>query len=325
MTHAPGNGIEELYKSVIEETANSSREAFLDENVDMDVLEQLTKLWEEKINKSGAVDLNSKPTTAIPATRPVTKPVAPTRPNANGNRGAPSKPNDQPLPTSTQPQMVFPPNLVSSYLQNNGNSFIMGTGLPPNVLYVPISLGQQQQQQQQQQDQLPQLDGGNNLFLSSELEDAIVKVNSTKGTMTIDCSKNPKLAEKLEQSRRTVAGPKTGKPLKPIPQVDGGPEMSDSDSEEEEDEEALANMVDIAQPPGDVELEPTDEAPLNSEDDQSDEEDLDTLFESTNIIVCQFEKVNRARNKWKFTLKDGIMHLDGKDYCFQKCSGEAEW
>lgn len=36
-------------------------------------------------------------------------------------------------------------------------------------------------------------------------------------------------------------------------------------------------------------------------------------------------QVHRARSKWKFQLKDGIMHIDNKDYCFQKCSGEAEW
>lgn len=68
-----------------------------------------------------------------------------------------------------------------------------------------------------------------------------------------------------------------------------------------------------------------DEDPLNSNDDQSDDEDLETLFQADNLIVCQFEKVNRARTKWKFTLKDGIMHLNGKDYCFQKAVGEAEW
>uniref|UniRef100_A0A183FRD6 Transcription initiation factor IIA subunit 1-like n=1 Tax=Heligmosomoides polygyrus TaxID=6339 RepID=A0A183FRD6_HELPZ len=68
-----------------------------------------------------------------------------------------------------------------------------------------------------------------------------------------------------------------------------------------------------------------EEDPLNSGDDQSDDEDLETLFDADNVIMCQFEKVHRARSKWKFQLKDGIMHIDNKDYCFQKCSGEAEW
>jgi len=34
-----------------------------------------------------------------------------------------------------------------------------------------------------------------------------------------------------------------------------------------------------------------EEVPLNSDDDQSDDEDLDTLFDADNVVVCQFEKV----------------------------------
>ena len=31
------------------------------------------------------------------------------------------------------------------------------------------------------------------------------------------------------------------------------------------------------------------------------------------------------KNKWKFQLKDGIMHLGGFDYVFHKMAGEADW
>ena len=36
------------------------------------------------------------------------------------------------------------------------------------------------------------------------------------------------------------------------------------------------------------------------------------------MVVCQFDKIQRVRTKWRFSLKDGIMNLDGKDYVFQK-------
>ena len=36
-------------------------------------------------------------------------------------------------------------------------------------------------------------------------------------------------------------------------------------------------------------------------------------------------QVQRVRNKWKCVLKDGIASIDGKDYLFQKCTGEFEW
>ncbi|KAJ9596152.1 hypothetical protein L9F63_027225, partial [Diploptera punctata] len=64
--------------------------------------------------------------------------------------------------------------------------------------------------------------------------------------------------------------------------------------------------------------------PLNSGDDVSDEDPSD-LFDTDNVVVCQYDKITRSRNKWKFYLKDGIMNLSGKDYVFQKANGDAEW
>merc|ERR1719350_292958 len=57
----------------------------------------------------------------------------------------------------------------------------------------------------------------------------------------------------------------------------------------------------------------------------SSDEDASDLFETDNVVVCQYDKITRARNKWKFHLKDGIMNLNGKDYVFQRANGDAEW
>ncbi|XP_075676671.1 uncharacterized protein LOC142645129 isoform X1 [Dermatophagoides pteronyssinus] len=67
-----------------------------------------------------------------------------------------------------------------------------------------------------------------------------------------------------------------------------------------------------------------EEEPLNSEDDVSDEDPVE-LFETDNVVVCQYDKVTRTRNKWKFYFKDGIMNLKGKDYVFSRALGDAEW
>jgi hypothetical protein len=32
-------------------------------------------------------------------------------------------------------------------------------------------------------------------------------------------------------------------------------------------------------------------------------------------------KVARVKTKWKCTLKDGMIHINGKDYLFAKCAG----
>ena len=88
----------------------------------------------------------------------------------------------------------------------------------------------------------------------------------------------------------------------------------DDDDDEDECEEANEEIEDVG-----VESEP-----LNSADDDS-ETDICAMFESENIVVCQFEKVSRNKNKWKFHLKDGIMNLFGRDLIFSKSIGDAEW
>merc|ERR1719474_2008625 len=101
-----------------------------------------------------------------------------------------------------------------------------------------------------------------------------------------------------------------------ILQVDGPADSSD-------EEDAVDDDDDDIDPDGDDD-EGVEEEPLGSEDDISDE-DASDLFETDNVVVCQYDKITRARNKWKFHLKDGIMNLNGKDYVFQRAHGDAEW
>ncbi|XP_069624756.1 TFIIA-alpha and beta-like factor [Ranitomeya imitator] len=74
----------------------------------------------------------------------------------------------------------------------------------------------------------------------------------------------------------------------------------------------------------DPEIDVIEEDPLNSGDDVSEQEVPD-LFDTDNVIVCQYDKIHRSKNKWKFYLKDGVMCFGGKDYIFSKAIGEAEW
>ncbi|KAM9847520.1 TFIIA-alpha and beta-like factor [Aulostomus maculatus] len=67
-----------------------------------------------------------------------------------------------------------------------------------------------------------------------------------------------------------------------------------------------------------------EEDPLNSEDDVT-EQDIPDLFDTENVIVCQYDKIHRSKNRWKFLLKDGVMCYGGRDYVFSKAVGEAEW
>ncbi|XP_037534579.1 TFIIA-alpha and beta-like factor [Nematolebias whitei] len=67
-----------------------------------------------------------------------------------------------------------------------------------------------------------------------------------------------------------------------------------------------------------------EEDPLNSGDDVV-EQDTPDLFDTENVIVCQYDKIHRSKNRWKFHLKDGVMCYSGRDYVFSKAVGEAEW
>lgn len=62
---------------------------------------------------------------------------------------------------------------------------------------------------------------------------------------------------------------------------------------------------------------------LNSDDDISDESS--EVLEVDNTILCQYERVMRRSNKWRFVLKNGIIKVDGQEYIFSKMYGSTEW
>ncbi|KAK6181647.1 hypothetical protein SNE40_009464 [Patella caerulea] len=107
----------------------------------------------------------------------------------------------------------------------------------------------------------------------------------------------------------------------PVIQLDGTGDTSSSDDDDFDNDDDDDNENENE---NDEEAQGEEEEPLNSADDIS-EEDPNELFDTDNVVVCQYDKINRNKNKWKFHLKDGIMNLKGKDYVFQKASGEAEW
>ncbi|CAB4063127.1 TFIIA1 [Lepeophtheirus salmonis] len=92
-------------------------------------------------------------------------------------------------------------------------------------------------------------------------------------------------------------------------QMDGANDSSDDDIDNDEDDE---------------DEDDEDEDDEDEDDDGDNIDDEDNEEGGHNVVVCQYDKITRARNKWKFHLKDGIMHLNGKDYVFQRANGDAE-
>lgn len=110
-------------------------------------------------------------------------------------------------------------------------------------------------------------------------------------------------------------------------QVDGAVDTSDEDASDISEDNIGDDDDDDLDKEDDEDLDGeggAEEEPLNSEDDVTDE-DASDLFDTDNVVVCQYDKITRSRNKWKFYLKDGIMNISGKDYVFQKSNGDAEW
>ncbi|XP_071754089.1 TFIIA-alpha and beta-like factor [Centroberyx gerrardi] len=99
--------------------------------------------------------------------------------------------------------------------------------------------------------------------------------------------------------------------IKALQEVDGSSDgNSISSSSDSDGADELANVE--------------EEDPLNSGDDVI-EQDIPDLFDTDNVIVCQYDKIHRSKNRWKFHLKDGVMCYGGRDYVFSKAVGEAEW
>ncbi|KAI9817091.1 MAG: transcription factor IIA subunit alpha [Pycnora praestabilis] len=95
-----------------------------------------------------------------------------------------------------------------------------------------------------------------------------------------------------------------------IAQYDGGDESDDDDKAGVKDEEEI------------------DEDAINSDLDDSDEEQPKEGEEDDStgqIMLCTYDKVQRVKNKWKCTLKDGVLTTGGKEYVFHKAQGEFEW
>ncbi|KAJ5676775.1 Transcription factor IIA alpha/beta subunit [Penicillium maclennaniae] len=74
--------------------------------------------------------------------------------------------------------------------------------------------------------------------------------------------------------------------------------------------------------------EEEDEDAINSDLDDPDDliaDDHDADESEGQVMLCTYDKVQRVKNKWKCTLKDGILTTGGREYVFHKGQGEFEW
>ena len=115
----------------------------------------------------------------------------------------------------------------------------------------------------------------------------------------------------IPKKRRTAPPPtqstNVGEGGPSVPQLDGDVDDAKPAVKDEEDDENAINS----------DLDDSDDDPINAVGDD-DEEFGDQ-------ILCTYDKVQRVKNKWKCTLKDGVMSVGGKEWVFHKGTGEYEW
>ncbi|XP_004369534.1 TFIIA-alpha and beta-like factor isoform X1 [Trichechus manatus latirostris] len=171
--------------------------------------------------------------------------------------------------------------------------------------------------------------------------------DSVKQPRNIEEPSSLPVSEKDSNSQKDLSTPSTDDDFNEIIQIDGAGDVSSSEeigSSRDVDGNDFLGMVDAEQlklleeegdsisndstvnsnDNEDSQTEIVEEDPLNSGDDDS-EQDVPDLFDTDNVIVCQYDKIHRNKNKWKFYLKDGVMCFGGKDFVFAKAIGDAEW
>ena len=95
---------------------------------------------------------------------------------------------------------------------------------------------------------------------------------------------------RLETAQKASALSNT--PATGVPQLDGANDDDHKIKLDDPDDEAINSDLD------------------DPEDDAIDEVEDETLSE---FILCTYDKVQRVKNKWKCTLKDGVLQTNGKE------------
>ncbi|GFQ92561.1 transcription initiation factor IIA subunit 1 [Trichonephila clavata] len=308
------SSVPKLYHTVIEDVINNVREAFIDEGVDEQALTELKQVWERKLHESKAIEREEAPVTKI-LPHPSLQPVQQT--TTIGSSATIT--HQLAMPTGNMiPQTLLQYNPGSNDLQK-------AVHLPGKVtLSLPAHMAQTGLQT------LVSAPGTTHVQLPPEFASlfqgniiASASNNLQQGTPQIYQAITTEQLKNAQQF--TVTIPVTTQQSQPsvVSQIDGANDTSDDEDDDDfQDNDDDRDDNDDEQNEDDIGEE--DEEPLNSDDDVS-EDDPSDLFDTENVVVCQYDKITRSKNRWKFHLKDGIMNLQGKDFVFQKALGDSEW
>ncbi|XP_076345769.1 transcription initiation factor IIA subunit 1-like isoform X2 [Tachypleus tridentatus] len=331
--------VPKLYRSVIEDVISNVREAFLDEGVDEQVLVELKQTWEKKLNESKAVEHKepeiisasnfrhqitshlAQPQQTV-LTQVASSAIAHQLTLSSGSLVQPISQYSTCTGTGLETVTITMPQKVTITLPTQNSQQGLRSVMSAPAASAALALGPQMAANLFQQVALSQAG-----ILNSPNPQATTLQNETSNQgkeiqfQTLPLDKQVHYTVNVPQTANSTVLQPSG-----IPQLDGSHDTSDEDDDDDDnfqDDDDRENDDEQNELENECVTEEEFE-PLNSEDDVSDE-DPSELFETDNVVVCQYDKISRSRNRWKFHLKDGIMNLRGKDYVFQKAIGDAEW
>ncbi|RPD78653.1 transcription factor IIA, alpha/beta subunit [Lentinus tigrinus ALCF2SS1-7] len=283
-----------IYRAVIDDVIANIKPEFDDFGVSEEVLAELQSKWEAKVIASHVADF---------------EPPAPQPP-------APSHPAYPPHPMHTMPHGHYPPHAYPHPMQ---------VPQQPHVKAEPVE---------------------NRYMLSNSPSMAPYGIPSLPGPQIPgrqpapgqQVSYPPANGRPASAAAQAPPPPTARYPVAPaqaparIPQVDG-PSSSSSESPSPPPSQNYAPRAthpSLPQPAQNPAMPKADDSEaINSDLDDSDSENEQEGIEGgaadTDIVFCTYDKVARVKNKWKCVLKDGMIHVNGKDYLFAKCTGEFEW
>uniref|UniRef100_H3CWE9 General transcription factor IIA, 1 n=1 Tax=Tetraodon nigroviridis TaxID=99883 RepID=H3CWE9_TETNG len=336
---ANSNPVPKVYKSVIDDVINEVRELFLDEGVDEQVLLELKTLWENKLLQSKAVEgFYTEEQTALQAAQQQQHQVQPVQQVAQPTQAQQVILPPQPQQQAPQQQVIVQDSKILQHMSATG----MSAAATAATLALPAGVTPYQQLLTSQGQLLQVVRAANGtqyliqqpqqqILLQQQMQPAGVQAPVIQQVLTPLPGALPQQTGVIIQPQQIVLA--SGNKVQGNTQVAAAAQV-----QQMQQASGAAAAVPKAQPQPQVQQPPlmlqvdgagetswqVEEEPLNSGDDVSDEEDQE-LFDTENVVVCQYDKIHRSKNKWKFHLKDGIMNLNGKDYVFSKAIGDAEW
>ncbi|KAG7662758.1 TOA1 [[Candida] subhashii] len=272
-----------LYETIIEDVINDSRQDFEDSGIDESTLQELRRIWCEKLSQSSVAKFSWDEDDEEVDNNNIVQAEQDISTGADSNINSTSDLVPQTTPGISDTVDTNGTGLELPEVQLSYNTTTSAAPAGSIGIELPVITKKEN-------------DNDTGLMLPN--------INQADGTFEFTMYTEGNNGRKFFDSLKN-------KTKKTIKQVDGA--MGDDDDDDDDGDDG-----DMFNDSDDVNSDLDDDL----ESDRSDDEDGD---QEGQIMLCLYDKVQRIKNKWKSNLKEGIANIDGKDYVFQKATGESEW